>query len=172
MEDHKWLSKEESDLWIHFLAVSQLVDRLVDQHLRKEFDLSHSDYEILARLSEAPDRILRMGELANTIFAPKSRLSHQIDRLALLGWVSRKECPSDGRGVMAQLTDEGYELLRVIAPSHVASVRSYFVDLIPKDRLDCFSETLATVLKAIPGGCAVLPPRFIEDQMSVQSTPL
>ncbi|NNN12346.1 MAG: winged helix-turn-helix transcriptional regulator [Acidimicrobiaceae bacterium] len=162
MEDQKWLSKEESELWIHFLAVSQLVDRLVDQHLRKEFDLSHSDYEILARLSEAPDRILRMGELANTIFAPKSRLSHQIDRLALLGWVSRKGCPSDGRGVMAQLTDRGYELLKAIAPSHVASVRSYFVDLIPKEQMECFTATLATVLKAIPGGCAVLPPQFAE----------
>ena len=151
MESVRWLNDEETDLWISFLAVSQMVERLVDQQLRRDFNISHSDYEILARLSQAPGRWLRMGELANTIVAPKSRLSHQMERLEKSGWVERKNCPTDGRGVVAELTEAGLDLLIGIAPAHVTTVRENFIDLIPQEQLEPTLQALKAVLKSIPG---------------------
>jgi DNA-binding MarR family transcriptional regulator len=91
-------------------------------------DLSMPDYEILAQLSDAPDRRLRMSELAEITLLSRSRLSHRMKVMEKAGWVKREACPSDKRGFFAVMTPKGWKAIVAAAPDHVASVRSRFVD--------------------------------------------
>jgi DNA-binding MarR family transcriptional regulator len=94
-----------------------------------QFGLGINDYEILVRLSDAPDRRLRMAELADRLHQSRSRLTHTVGRLEAAELVRRTSCKSDKRGVWAELTDAGMSLLEEAAPYHVAGVRENLVDL-------------------------------------------
>src|SRR5690606_2675063 len=76
-----------------------------------------------AMLSEAPERILAMSELASRTSASLSRLSHVVKKLEGRGWVQRSRSPEDARVTIAQLSDEGWEMVQTLAPEHVGSVR-------------------------------------------------
>lgn len=89
-----------------------------------------ADYEIMVRLSESPQRRMRMSELAQVSLSSRSRLSHQIDRMQKAGHVDRQECSDDRRGYFAVLTDAGYAALVAAAPGHVESVRKRIVDVL------------------------------------------
>ena len=58
----------------------------------------------------------------------RSRVTHTVARMEAVGYVTRGTTPEDGRGVVATMTETGYELLREAAPRHVEGVRSYLVD--------------------------------------------
>jgi DNA-binding MarR family transcriptional regulator len=90
--------------------------------------MPHAYYEILVRLSEAPERTMRMSELAEATSSSRSRLSHAVARLEESGWVRRKDCPTDRRGQLAVLTEHGFEVLVTAAPGHVEGVRSHLFD--------------------------------------------
>src|SRR5690625_128010 len=94
-----------------------------------------NEYEILVRLSEAPERRVRMSVLAEHLVHSRSRLTHTIARMQRQGWVDRAPCAEDGRGVEAVLTDRGYETIVVAAPGHVASVRRHVVGGVTPVRL-------------------------------------
>ncbi|MGN6175947.1 MAG: MarR family winged helix-turn-helix transcriptional regulator [Streptosporangiaceae bacterium] len=106
-------------------------------------------YEILVQLSEAPEHTLRMTQLAEAASASKSRVSHAVARLEARGWIRRRDCPTDRRGQLAELTDEGYAVLVAAAPGHVEQVRRTLFDpLVPEqiDQLQAISQAiLATV---------------------------
>src|SRR5438874_6139586 len=102
-------------------------------------------YQVLAMLAEAPNRTLRMSDLARQTWSSRSRLSHAVDRLEEKGWVRRVTCPSDGRGAYAELTDQGFAVLQAAAPSHVASVRRYVFDQLQPEQV----AELATISRAI-----------------------
>ena len=84
----------------------------MDGQLQRDAGFPHGYYEILVRLSEAPDRALRMSQLAEASTSSKSRLSHAVARLEERGWVERLSCPTDRRGLIAGLTDQGFAALR------------------------------------------------------------
>jgi DNA-binding MarR family transcriptional regulator len=86
------------------------------------------DYEVLAQLSDAPDRRMRMSELAEIAMLSKSRLSHRMKVMEKAGWVRREVCPEDKRGSFAVMTEKGWRAIVKAAPDHVASVRNRFVD--------------------------------------------
>ncbi len=110
-----------------------LQDRL-NRDLQEEHGLTMADYEILVRLSEIPDRRMRMSDLAEVTLSSRSRLSHQIDRMEKAGFVERQSCADDRRGAYAALTPHGWSTLVDAAPDHVASVRTHLVDqLTPKE---------------------------------------
>jgi DNA-binding MarR family transcriptional regulator len=113
----------------------------LDGELQHEAGLPLGYYTMLAMLSEAPDRTLRMSELALRTWSSRSRLSHAVDRLEERGWVRRLTCPEDRRGSFAQLTDEGFAVLRAAAPSHVESVRRHLFDLLTDAEVDGLAET-------------------------------
>lgn len=126
----EWLSTQEQASWRSWLsAVTLLTDRL-NRDLLAEHGLSGMDYEILVRLSETPDRRIRMSDLADLTLASRSRLSHQIDRMERAGLVERESCADDRRGAFAVLTDAGWERLVQAAPDHVRSVRDHLVDVL------------------------------------------
>jgi DNA-binding MarR family transcriptional regulator len=126
--DFRWLTDDEQRSWRAWLEAGLLlVDRL-EQELKASDGLSGPEYEVLVRLSEAPDRRLRMSDLASRTLSSKSRLSHQISRMEEDGLVRREECVEDRRGAWAVLTEQGWDRLVAAAPSHVTSVRSWLVD--------------------------------------------
>jgi len=138
----QWLSEQEMAAWLAFLEASQLLARRLDQQARKDAGLSYAQYELLARLSAAPDRSMRMTELADTIITAKSSLTYQVSQLEKAGLVTRRGCPTDVRGVFAVLTDEGQRLLERIAPAHVHAVREYFIDLLNPEQLAALTEAM------------------------------
>jgi DNA-binding MarR family transcriptional regulator len=126
----KWLTVKEQGYWRSWISATLLLQHHLGRDLQDETGLTLPDYEILVRLSEAPDRRIRMSELADLTLSSRSRLSHQIDRMHKAGLVDRQECAQDRRGYFAVLTDVGYDRLVAAAPTHVDSVRRRIVDVL------------------------------------------
>lgn len=125
----RWLSDEEQRTWRAIVRGSaNLLDRL-DRHLRARFGLSLAEYEILFRLSEAPQQRIRMADLAACVSHSRSRLSHTVTRLQRDELVARETCRDDGRGVFAVLTEHGLTRLRAAAREHVNEVRRVVFDV-------------------------------------------
>jgi DNA-binding MarR family transcriptional regulator len=124
----RWLTDDEQQTWRGFIAMTQLLFGALDRQLQAEAGLPHPHYVILAMLSEAPDRSMRMSRLAGVTSMSASRLSHAVTRLEERGWVSRHRSDSDRRGQVATLSDAGYRVLVEIAPLHVAEVRRRLFD--------------------------------------------
>src|SRR3712207_3156167 len=127
-QDVRWLSADEQLAWRAWMYSTLLLQDRLDRDLTHQSGISHAYYEILVQLSEAPDRALRMSELAERCLSSRSRLSHAVSRLEERGWVRRQVCAEDGRGQLAVLTDEGFAALAAAAPIHVESVRVHLFD--------------------------------------------
>lgn len=123
----QWLSPAEMKAWRSYIIASRHLLEALDTDLNGH-DLSMPDYEILAQLSDAPERRLRMSELAEITLLSRSRLSHRMKVMEKAGWVKREACPSDKRGFFAVMTPKGWKAIVAAAPDHVASVRTRFVD--------------------------------------------
>jgi DNA-binding MarR family transcriptional regulator len=124
----QWLDEDQQRSWRALVVGSTLLMDRLDDDLRREFNISLTEYEILVRLSERPGRAMRMAQLADALAHSRSRVTHTIDRMERAGYVVRGTTPEDGRGIVATMTDAGYELLEQAAPRHVEGVRSYLVD--------------------------------------------
>jgi DNA-binding MarR family transcriptional regulator len=127
-----WLDRGQQQAWrAYIMGTTLLLDRL-DRDLRQAWDISLAEYEILVRLSEQPDRSLRMASLADAMCHSRSRVTHAVKRMEDAGLVVRATATGDRRGVCATMTDRGHELLVKAAPTHVAGVREHLVDLASK----------------------------------------
>ncbi|MEU7995277.1 MarR family transcriptional regulator [Micromonospora sp. NPDC049060] len=145
----RWLDPDEQHTWRAYLTASRALMEALDRELQRDAGMPHAYYEILVRLSEAPQRRLRMSDLAEASGSSRSRLSHAVARLEAAGWVRREECPTDRRGQIAVLTDEGFATLAAAAPGHVEGVRRHLFDALSPaqvDQLRRISETLAAHL--------------------------
>jgi DNA-binding MarR family transcriptional regulator len=136
----RWLTDDQQRDWRAFYYAIVRLQEALDRDLLHEFNLPHGYYEIFVRLSEAPERSMRMSELAAATRSSRSRLSHAVARLEEAGWVERESCETDRRGQIARLTDAGMVLLTRAAPSHVESVRTYLVDPLTADQLRQLGE--------------------------------
>jgi DNA-binding MarR family transcriptional regulator len=151
MAQPNWLNERESAAWRGYITMSELLRAQLARDLVRETGLSDPDYAVLVQLSEAPDRQLRMSELAARMSWSKSRLSHQVGRMEERGLVQRAECPTDARGSLAVLTDRGFDEIRRAAPSHLASARRHFIDLLNAEQLDALAAIAAPVLDHLRG---------------------
>ncbi len=124
----RWLDPDEQAVWRAFLDVSRLLFEQLNRQLSDEAGMSLAEYEILVQLSEAPDRRLRMSELADRVVSSRSRITHTVGRLEERGLVTREPCADDGRGVLSVLTDAGFARLEDAAPGHVEMVRTVMFD--------------------------------------------
>lgn len=145
MEKTNWLSGEQQQVWRKYLRATARVSQFLDADLRR-FGLNLAEYEILVALSEADGRRMRMSELADAVHQSRSRLTHTVSRLERDGHVLRVTCSSDGRGVWAELTDKGFDLLVESAPKHVAAVRKILVDPVAPDDLEAIGRAMEAVL--------------------------
>jgi DNA-binding MarR family transcriptional regulator len=149
MSETRWLDATQQRDWRAFIEGSVRLLDVLDRDLKARHSLTISEYEILVRLAEAPDRRLRMAELAASASQSRSRLSHTCGRLESKGLVRRDSCPGDKRGVFAVLTDQGIAALERAARDHVAAVREYFVDVIDPCDLEALGRALRTVAARI-----------------------
>lgn len=131
-----WLDEVERDAWLRLVAVVELLPGVLDAQLRAEAGLTHFEYFVLAMLSEAPERTLRMTTLAQRTNATLPRLSHVVRRLEDRGLVDRVPCPEDGRATNAHLTEAGWDAVVAAAPGHVDTVRKYVLDPLTRVQLE------------------------------------
>jgi DNA-binding MarR family transcriptional regulator len=96
---------------------------VLSAQLQRDFGISHFEYLIMARLSEASGSKLRMSVLATISGSSLPRLSQAVARLEKQGWLSRQPDPEDGRYTLAVLTRAGRRRLQEVAPAHVDTVR-------------------------------------------------
>lgn len=113
--------------------------------------MPHLYYSILAMLSEAPDRRLRMTELAEILKITRSRLTYGVTRLANDGLVRREGCRDDKRGQVAVLTDEGLATLERAAPGHVEQVRTAVFDRLTPEQVGQLEEICGVITRGIQG---------------------
>jgi DNA-binding MarR family transcriptional regulator len=140
----RWLDQDQQRSWRALvLGYTLLVDRL-DDDLRRRANLSLTEYEILVRLSEK-DGHLRMAQLADALAHSRSRVTHTIKRMEEARLVERSTSPDDGRGVIASLTDKGWQLLKDIAPMHVDGVRDHLVDLVSDEDFAALGRVMNAV---------------------------
>jgi len=143
-EDAPWLNADEQSLWRAHLEVGRLLGYAMERGLQP-FGLAINDYTILVELSEAPERRMRMTDLASATLQSKSRLSHQITRMEAAGLVTRDSCPGDRRGLYAVLTDHGWDTMREVAPHHVRNVREHFIDRLEPEQITSMYAALAPI---------------------------
>jgi DNA-binding MarR family transcriptional regulator len=149
MTEPRWLDEDEQRTWRAFLGATRLLTAELDRELQRDADMPHTYYEILVALSEAPDRTLRMNGLAELSQSSRSRLSHAVARLEEAGWVRRLACPTDRRGALATLTDEGFAALEAAAPGHVEAVRRHLFDVLTPEQVDQLGQISAAVVAGL-----------------------
>lgn len=132
----RWLDDREIGAWMRLAAVLELLPGALEAQLRRDSDLSHFEYWVLAMLSEAPERTLRMSVLASRTSATLPRLSHVVQRMEDRGYVERVACPNDRRATNARLTESGWDKVVAAAPGHVENVREQVVDRLTVEQLD------------------------------------
>jgi DNA-binding MarR family transcriptional regulator len=142
----RWLSAGEQHTWRDAIEAWQWLLAAVDAQLQRDSGMPLAYYEILVRLSEAPDHSLRMTQLAEASSSSKSRVSHAVARLEERGWVRREDCPTDRRGQVAMLTDQGFAALRAAAPGHVEQVRKVLFDMLTAEQLQQLDGISAAIL--------------------------
>lgn len=149
VDDTPWLDDVEMRAWRNLLTVYKRILVQLDADLQKAQLLSLADYAVLVTLSEAPDRRLRMVELADRILVTPSGLTRRVDALVRHGLVSRQPCPDDRRGTFAVLTGAGLERLRQAAPHHVVQVRRRFFDHLDRRQVAALDSTMEVVRAAL-----------------------
>ena len=130
-----WLTAAEVDSWLSVVRLMTWLPWSIDQQLQRDSNLGMVEYQVLAMLSNRPERTMRMSSLAEVTNASLSRLSHLVKRLEGRGLVRREPDPADGRFTNAILTDEGFQTLADAAPGHVAHVRSLVIDVLSPEQL-------------------------------------
>ncbi|GGN06812.1 MarR family transcriptional regulator [Lentzea pudingi] len=146
----EWLNAEEKDAWTGLVSLLLLMPGRLEAPLQQESGLSLFDYLVLSHVSEAPDRTMRMSELAHLANGSLSRLSNVVKRFEQRGWVVRSPDPDDGRYTVAFLTDEGYEVVEAAAPTHLRTVRQFVLDPLSAADRQALTRIAAKLSVTIP----------------------
>lgn len=149
MDEPVWLDEQQQRAWRKLAAVLTRLPAALESQLQRDSDMSHFEYWVLALLSEAPERALRMSALAEQVNGSLSRLSHVVTRLEKRGWVVRRPCPDDARATLAVLTEQGYEAIVDAAPGHVRTVREAVFERLDPDDVAALERLCSLVLEGI-----------------------
>jgi DNA-binding MarR family transcriptional regulator len=150
----RWLNDDEQQTWRSFMNAFRDFNAHIDQQLRRDSGMPVTYYEILVHLSEAPERSLRMSDLADMARSSRSRLSHAVAALEKAGYVSRCATDADRRGSVARLTEVGFTALEKAAPGHVREVRKHLIDVLTPEQLRMLGEIGDAVSAGLSPVCA------------------
>lgn len=142
----RWLTPEQEDAWRALMAALLLLPGALDSQLQRDAGLNHASYAVLAALSEAPGRAVRLSRLAAIAAMSMSRLSHLVDRLERSGWVERRAVPGDGRSTEAVLTDAGWAKVVETAPGHADFVRRLVFDGLTPAQVEALKDVFGTIV--------------------------
>lgn len=149
-----WLTQEQQDVWLNIWSMRVWLPARMDAQLKADSGLSNFDYFALAQISMAPERRLRMSELAELSDMTLSHLSRVVTRLEKAGWVKRVPDPTDGRATVAVLTEDGWEKVQEAAPGHVDNVRRLVFEHLTDDELKVLGTAMEKIVSALD------PPRM------------
>jgi DNA-binding MarR family transcriptional regulator len=149
------LNSEQLGAYFALMEVSSLLQYAVDEHLRADGDLSYVQFQILARLVDAPEGRLRMTDLADGVVYSRSGLTYQAGLLDKRGLITRAPSPDDERSVMVTVTDAGRALVAHVLPGHVERVRQLLFE--PMSRKDL--AALGSILGRVRDHMRATPPR-------------
>ena len=149
MADTRWLDEAQMAAWLRLAALLELLPGALDSQLRRDAGLTHFEYFVLAMLSEAPQRTLRMTALARLTHGTLPRLSHVVRRLEDRGLVERFPCPADARATNARLTPAGWSKVVDTAPGHVATVREHVIDALTPEQVRQLAGIADSVLATL-----------------------
>jgi DNA-binding MarR family transcriptional regulator len=153
--DSRQLDTRELRAWRGMLRAHAALTKALDADLDAEHGLPLSSYEVLLYLNDAPDGRMRMRDLAASVILSRSGLTRLADRLEREGLICRESCPSDARGSYAVLTTAGVEKLAAARATHLAGVRSLFLQHFSDDELDALGDAWERV---IPGAASAPGP--------------
>jgi DNA-binding MarR family transcriptional regulator len=151
-QEPRWLDAEETQAWRALARTLVRLPAALDAQLRRDAGISHFEYQVLALLSEAPGRTLRMSALAVLAEGSLPRLSQVVARLEQRNWVRRTPDPADGRYTLAILTDQGQAKVTQAAPGHVQEVRRLVFDPLTKTQSRQLHEIGRRITRAIDAG--------------------
>ncbi|MCU1526702.1 MAG: MarR family transcriptional regulator [Frondihabitans sp.] len=149
MDDTRWLTSDERTAWVRFAAVLELLPGVLDSQLDRDENLTHFEYFVLAMLSEAPARTLRMTGLAARTNATLPRLSRVVSRLEDQGFVARSPCAEDRRATNATLTEAGWAKVVHAAPGHVGNVRAAVIDALSPEQVTQLAQISTQILSRL-----------------------
>ena len=142
------LTPLELGAWRELLRVHSTLTRELDEELRRSHGLPLSSYDVLVNLEGAPDRQMRMSELADAVLLSRSGLTRLVERLERDGLLERADCPDDARGSLAVLTGDGLKRLAQARKTHLRGVRKRFLDHFADDELEQLAGFWQRVLSA------------------------
>lgn len=146
-QETRWLTPSQQVIWRNWLNAVAWINEQLNAELRPH-NLDLNEYEVLVVLSESPGRCIRMSQLAEGANQSRSRLTHTVKRMEAEGLITRETAVHDRRGVIAQLTDKGFDVLTRAAPDHVASVRRVLIDPMSEEDWEGFGRAMQAVLDA------------------------
>jgi DNA-binding MarR family transcriptional regulator len=149
MVDKVWLTDDQQRTWLSYMRVFHRLEFEMNRQLQAECGLSFADYTVMNALSAEPGRRLQLTRLATRIGWERSRLSHQLQRMAQRGLVERVGSQTDRRATDAVLTEQGWKVLRSAAPKHVAWVRKLFFSDLDKAGAEQLADLLGAVYETI-----------------------
>jgi DNA-binding MarR family transcriptional regulator len=138
-------------VWRGFLHAHATVIRELERELSSAQGMSLAWYDVLLQLAEAPERRLRMAQLADRVLLSRSGLTRLVDRLEAEGLVRREPSPRDARGTYTVLTVAGIDRLRRAVPTHLGGVREHWIGLFSDDELRALGELFARFDEPAPG---------------------
>jgi DNA-binding MarR family transcriptional regulator len=145
----RWLDEAEERAWRSLQIMQARLTALLARDLSAHSDLSYQDYVVLVALTDQPGGQMRLFQLGNALGWEKSRMSHQVSRMADRGLVEKSRCGSDRRGAHVAVTAAGRREIGAAAPSHLEAVRRLFVDRLTPAQLGSVAEVAETVLAAV-----------------------
>ncbi|MER6957640.1 MULTISPECIES: MarR family transcriptional regulator [unclassified Streptomyces] len=143
----RWLTPEQKVHWDHFIRMQEKLIGRLSRRVQTDSGMSASDYIVLANLTETGGGRMRFLDLAKLVEWEKSRMSHQVTRMAKRGLVVKEECPDDGRGSFIVATPAGYKAIEDAAPIHVEHVRRLFIDALTPEELATLGQISQRVLE-------------------------
>ncbi len=155
--------------WIRFLATHSAITRELEARLMGAHGLTLSDYDVLVQLARAPERKLRNIDLARAVVLTRSGVTRLVDGLEKDGLVCRSSCPSDKRGTLVAITDEGLARLRSATSTHVAGVRELFVEQLGNEgvaQMDALLRELPSGSECLEGRACLADPDALEISVS------
>jgi DNA-binding MarR family transcriptional regulator len=132
--------------WGAVLQVHAAVVPVLDKKLQSEAGMPLSWYDVLLELAAAPERKLRMSELADRVVLSRTRVSRLVDEIVAAGLVVREQNPQDGRSAYAALTAEGLRRYRAAAPVYLAGIDEHFSGRLDEGELIAVARALQRVL--------------------------
>ena len=146
--DVKWLNQREMRAWRGYVETIGDLQNALEADLA-DVGLTVGDYQVLVYLSEREDSRMRMCDLAGLLHLSPSGLTRRLDGLVRMGAVARDPSPEDKRVTLAVLTPSGRRLLEKVAPTHVMSVRTHFIDALTPQQIDVLGDVFDALARRL-----------------------